>query len=172
MVNTQAFWPPSSMGNAMTKYDDQNIFAKIIRGEIPCYKVYEDDTFMAFLDINPRASGHVQVIPKEHTRWVWDVPNAGAYFEVVRKIAKAQQRAFNTELVRSQIFGDEVPHAHIWIWPNEESGSKKDFEGNAEKIKKFLLTIKYLKGYSIELIVIIKREIIIFNIISLIPLKR
>lgn len=114
------------------------VFCKIASGEIPSYKVYEDKDFFAFLDINPRAAGHVQVIPKEHRRWVWDVPNAGEYFEVVKKIAKAQQKAFQTELIRSQIFGDEIPHAHIWIWPNEDSGGKKDFEGNAEKIRKNL----------------------------------
>lgn len=114
------------------------IFCKIVAGEIPAHKVYEDGDFIAFLDINPRAAGHVQVIPKNHERWVWDVANVGDYFEVVRKIAKAQQQAFNTELIRSQVFGDEVPHAHIWIWPNEDGGGKKEFEVNAEKIKKFL----------------------------------
>ena len=114
------------------------VFCKIAKGEIPAHKVYEDGHFLAFLDINPRASGHVQVIPKEHYAWVWDVPNVGEYFEVVRKIAKALQKAFNIELIRSQIFGDEVPHAHIWIWPNEDAGGKKDFETNAEKIRKNL----------------------------------
>ncbi|MBX4206570.1 HIT domain-containing protein [Candidatus Parcubacteria bacterium] len=94
--------------------DPNCIFCKIASGEIPAHKVYEDGDFVAFLDINPRASGHVQVIPKEHHRWVWDVPNVGAYFE------------------------DEVPHAHIWVWPNEDAGGKKDFEGNAEKIRKAL----------------------------------
>lgn len=118
---------------------DQNcIFCKIAAGEILSYKVYEDDNFFAFLDINPRAAGHVQVIPKEHYKWVWNVPNAGAYFEAVKKIALAQQKAFNIELIRSQIFGEEVAHAHIWVWPNEDAGGKKDFENNAEKIRKFL----------------------------------
>ena len=118
--------------------DPNCVFCKIAAGEIPAYKVYEDEHFFAFLDINPQSPGHTQVIPKEHYRWVWDVPNAGAYFEVVKKIAQAQQKAFQTELIRSQIFGDEVPHAHIWIWPNEESGSKKDFEANAERIRENL----------------------------------
>ena len=109
------------------------IFCKIVAGEIPSNKIYEDDNFFAFLDINPLAPGHVQVIPKIHYRWVWDVPNAGAYFEVVKKIALAQKKAFNAEIVRSQIYGEEVPHAHIWIWP-EVSGDSKNFAENASKI--------------------------------------
>jgi len=116
--------------------DSNCIFCKIVAGEIPSYRVYGDDNFIAFLDIHPKSAGHVQVIPKEHYKWVWDVPNAGEYFEVVKKIALAQQKAFNTELIRSQIFGEEVPHAHIWVWPHDQSvGDKNDFEGNAEKIR-------------------------------------
>lgn len=123
--------------------DPNCIFCKIAAGEIPSYKVYEDNNFLAFLDINPRGIGHVQVIPKEHYKWVWDVPNVGEYFEVARKIAKAQQKAFNTEMIRSQVFGDEVPHAHIWIWPHEDpstplGASKNNFEANAEKIRQAL----------------------------------
>lgn len=114
------------------------IFCKIASGEIPSHKVHEDENFLAFLDINPRGVGHVQVIPKEHHRWVWQVPNVGEYFEVVRKVALAQQKAFDTEMIRSQVFGDEIPHAHIWVWPNEAEGDPKDFEKNLEKIKKAL----------------------------------
>jgi histidine triad (HIT) family protein len=115
------------------------IFCKIVSGEIPSYKVYGDEDFLAFLDINPQSPGHVQVIPKQHYRWVWDVPNVGEYFEVVRKIAKAQQKAFDTEYIISRIVGEEVPHAHIWVFPNSDiKGDKKNFVGNVEKIKNFL----------------------------------
>lgn len=125
------------------------IFCKIVRGEVPSNKVYEDDNFLAFLDIKPESPGHALVIPKEHHRWVWDVPNAGEYFEVVRKVAKAQQKAFETDWIISKIVGEEVHHAHIWVFPgNENKGdptsqsfggaSKKDFNGNLEKIKKFI----------------------------------
>ncbi len=111
------------------------IFCKIVAGQIPSYKVYEDENFLAFIDITPHSPGHVQVIPKQHFRWVWDVPNVGEYFEVVRKIAKAEQKAFNTEWILSKIVGEEIPHAHIWVYPNKETqGDKMDFEGNAEKI--------------------------------------
>lgn len=116
---------------------DTCIFCKIVKGEIPSYKVYEDDDFLAFLDIHPQSPGHVQVIPKTHYRWVWDVPNAGAYFEVAKKVALAQQKAFGTDFVLSKIIGDEVPHAHIWVFPNKDvAGDPTDFERNAELIKK------------------------------------
>ncbi|MBI4155979.1 MAG: HIT domain-containing protein [Candidatus Zambryskibacteria bacterium] len=126
------------------------IFCKIVKGEIPSYKVYEDEHFLAFLDVNPRTPGHTQVIPKKHFRWVWDLPsqsfgkasvpgNIGEYFEVVRKIAKAQQKAFQTDFILSKIIGDEVEHAHIWVFPDPKiSGNPKDFATNAEKIKSFL----------------------------------
>ena len=115
------------------------IFCKIIKGEIFAHKVYEDENFFAFLDINPQSPGHCQVIPKKHLRWVWDVPNIGEYFEIVRKIALAQQKAFETDWILSKIVGDEIPHAHIWVYPNNNiNGDKKDFEENAEKIKKFI----------------------------------
>ncbi len=118
------------------------IFKKIIDREIPADIVYEDDHFLAFLDIHPQSPGHVQVIPKEHFRWVWDVParnvsglTIGSYFEVVQKIAQAQQRAFGTDWILSKIMGDEVPHAHIWIFPSDKvTGDPHDFETNKKKI--------------------------------------
>lgn len=120
--------------------DTNCIFCKIIRGEIPAHKVYEDNNFLAFLDINPQSPGHTQVIPKEHYRWVWDTPNAGEFFEVVKKIALAQQKAFDTDFILSKIIGDEVPHAHIWVFPNPDiSGDKSDFKTNAEKIRKAIV---------------------------------
>jgi len=111
------------------------IFCKIINKEIPAHIVYEDNNFLAFLDINPQSPGHTQIIPKKHYRWVWDVPNIGEYFEIARKIAVAQGKVWDTDFVLSKIVGDEVPHAHIWVFPNSDvKGDKKDFEGNKEKI--------------------------------------
>lgn len=122
------------------------VFCKIVNKEIPSEVVYEDDNFLALLSIDPVSPGHTLVIPKEHYRWVWDLPagrqaspNAGEYFEVARKIAKAQQEAFGTEMVRSQIFGEEVPHAHIWVFPHDKSvGDAKDLKTNGEKIRRAL----------------------------------
>jgi len=116
------------------------IFCKIVAGEIPSYKVYEDEQFLAFLDIHPQTPGHVQIIPKEHYRWVWDVPNGGAYFELAQKIARAQRKVFDTEWILSKVIGDEVPHAHMWVFPsNEAKGVKEDFEHNATALRQMLL---------------------------------
>ena len=112
------------------------IFCKIVSGEIPAHKVYEDENFLAFLDIHPQSPGHTQVISKKHFRWVWQVPNVGEYFEVARKIAVAQQKAFNTDFILSKIVGDEIEHAHIWVYPNNKvAGDKMDFENNLKKIR-------------------------------------
>ena len=111
------------------------IFCKIIKGKIGAHKVYEDDEFLAFLDTSPQSPGHCQVIPKKHFRWVWDYPDIGKYFEVVRRIALAQKTAFDTDFILSKVVGDEVPHAHVWVFPNDKvKGNKKDFEENAKKI--------------------------------------
>ncbi len=113
------------------------LFCKIVAGEIPSAKIYEDADFLAFLDIRPHSPGHTLIIPKKHYRWVWDVPNVGAYFEVVRNIARAMQKAFGSVgEIHSRIVGEEVPHAHIWLYPSPEktTGDKNDFAGNAKKI--------------------------------------
>jgi histidine triad (HIT) family protein len=118
---------------------DNCIFCKIIKGEIPAHKVYEDADFLALLDIRPLSPGHTLIIPKQHHRWVWDVPNVGAYFEVARKIALAQKKAFDTDLVLSKVYGEEVPHAHILVYPDKNAaGDANNFEGNAEKIRENL----------------------------------
>lgn len=127
---------PGSNPGDPTIGDNMNcIFCKIVKGEIPSYKVYESDNFLAFLDIRPLNPGHTMVIPKKHYRWVWDVPNVGEYFEVVSKIANAIRKAFNTEWVVSMIFGEEVEHAHIWLVPrfsNDGHGGSI----NVENVKK------------------------------------
>lgn len=115
------------------------VFCKIVKGEIPSYKVYENEKFLAFLDINPQNPGHTQVIPKDHYRWVWDTPNTEEYFELVKKIALAQRKAFGTDFIISKVIGDEVPHAHVWVFPGGEiGGNRKDFDNNLGLIKKYL----------------------------------
>ena len=123
----------------MEKNISNCIFCKIVAREIPAEIVYEDANFLAFLDIHPQSPGHTQVIPKEHVRWVWDTENTGAYFEIAKKIALAQRKAFDTDFILSKIVGDEVPHAHIWVFPNSEvEGDKMDFKTNAEKVRRAL----------------------------------
>jgi histidine triad (HIT) family protein len=112
------------------------IFCKIIKGELPSHKVDENENFYALLDINPVSVGHTLIIPKTHYRWVWDVPNIGEYFEFARKIARAQQKAFNEEAIWIGVKGEEVPHSHVSVLPQSDlKGDKKDFVGNLEKIK-------------------------------------
>ncbi|MFH0819684.1 MAG: HIT domain-containing protein [bacterium] len=93
------------------------IFCKIIAGEIPSHKVYEDDNYFAFLDIRPLNPGHTLVVPKKHYRWVWDAEDIGGYYQVVQKIAKTLRKVFATEYIVSLVFGEEVPHAHVWLVP-------------------------------------------------------
>lgn len=99
------------------------LFCKIVASDIPSYKIYEDNDFLAFLDIFPATEGYTLVIPKKHYRWVWDVENIGAYFEVCQKVAKHFQKVTNNESVYSMTLGEEVPHAHVRIF----SGSDKDY---------------------------------------------
>jgi len=122
----------------MTDAKANCVFCKIAQKEIPAEIVYEDGDFLAFLDIHPQSPGHTQIIPKKHYRWVWDVPNAGEYFEAVKKIAIAQQKVFNTDWILSKIIGDEVPHAHIWVFPNTQvKGDKNNIKENGEKIRDY-----------------------------------
>ncbi len=94
------------------------IFCQIARGKIPCFKIYDDEDFLAFLDLFPWCEGHTLVIPKRHYRWVWDVKNPDQYFKVVHKIANHYRKIFNTEFIMSFIYGYDVPHAHIHLLPN------------------------------------------------------
>ena len=111
------------------------VFCKIVAREIPAHIVYEDDDFLAFLDIRPLSPGHTLVIPKKHYRWVWDVETIGAYFEVARTIALAQRTAFGVEQIVSKIVGEEIHHAHIWLIPDKKAaGDPMDFETNKNKI--------------------------------------
>lgn len=96
---------------------DDCIFCKIVKGEIPCYKVYEDENFLGFLDINPLNPGNSLLIPKVHYRWVVDVPNFGEYFEIAKKIAIKTMPVVGANAVSFLTLGYEVPHAHIRIIP-------------------------------------------------------
>ncbi len=135
----------------MPSYDPQNIFAKILRGELPCYKVYEDDKVLALLDIMPRASGHTLVIPKAPARNILDItPDDFAHVaRVSQKIARAAMTAFNAQGVTVQQFpepasGQVVFHLHMHVMPRHEGvallppASRKEdgnvLEANAAKL--------------------------------------
>jgi histidine triad (HIT) family protein len=101
------------------------VFCKIIRGEIPSYKVYEDADFMAFLDIKPINKGHVIVIPKRHYRWTWDVPGFGEYWEVIKKVTTTIIKSLSAEKVQYITLGEAVPHAHVHIVPRYKNDGLK-----------------------------------------------
>jgi histidine triad (HIT) family protein len=108
----------------MQKYDDQNLFAKILRGEIPCYKIYENEHTLAFMDIMPRSPGHTLVIPKSPARGILDIETE-AFAEVARtskKIAMAAVKAFGADGIIVQQFseaasGQVVFHLHMHVMP-------------------------------------------------------
>lgn len=116
------------------------IFCKIIAREVPANIVYEDQSYLAFLDIRPLSPGHTLVIPKQHIRWVWDSEHIGDYFSIVQKIAHAQQKVFGTA-VHSKIVGEEVEHAHVWVYPDPEKakGDKNDFAAFASLLKEKII---------------------------------
>lgn len=93
------------------------IFCKIVNGELPSYKVYEDNLFIGFLDIFPLSRGNTLLIPKKHYRWVNDIPEFGTYWETARKISKNMELQLGATSISYFTFGEEVPHAHIRIIP-------------------------------------------------------
>ena len=101
------------------------IFCKIVNKEIPCNKIYEDEDFLAFLDIRPLNQGHSLVIPKKHYRWVWDLENFGNYFEWIKKIERGMEKSLKPKRVLVLVFGDEVPHAHVHLVPRFENDGHK-----------------------------------------------
>ncbi len=111
----------------MTAYDTNNIFAKILRGELPCHKVYEDAHVFAFLDIMPRVPGHTLVIPKAAARNILDIA-PDDYAHVARgahKIAAAAMKAFNADGITVQQFnepagGQVVFHLHMHVMPRHD----------------------------------------------------
>jgi len=96
------------------------IFCKIAKKEAAAFRVYEDENFLAFLDIYPRVEGHTLVIPKKHYRFVYEVPNFSEYWLVALKITKALQKVFSPYFITYVTHGLEVPHAHIHILPRKK----------------------------------------------------
>lgn len=134
---------------------DNCIFCKIVKGEIPSFKIYEDDGFLAVLDIAQFTPGHTIVIPKKHYKYVWDV-NDIKYFEVIKKISD-HFRKLGFEYVDSMSWGRMLKHAHFHLIPHngEENdwsislgeigkmqsdlGRRPDLKKGEELVKKFKL---------------------------------
>ena len=124
----------------MTTYDPNNIFGKVLRGELPSYKVYEDDKALAFLDIMPRAPGHTLVLPKAAARNILDVPAADLAHvtAVVQKVAKGAMTAFGADGITVQQFnegagGQVVFHLHIHVIPRKTGEAMKPPASAKEK---------------------------------------
>lgn len=126
-----------------------SIFSKIVAGEIPSYKVAENDKFYAFLDINPMTKGHTLVIPKQEVDYIFDLEDSTLAEMTVfaKKIALAMQKAIPCQRIGMMVIGMEIPHAHIHLIPiNKESDmilsnprqkfDQKQFQEIAESISK------------------------------------
>jgi len=128
-----------------------SIFSRIIKGEIPCYKIAEDDNYFAFLDINPLQEGHTLVIPKVEVDYIFDVEDEilAGMIVFAKKIAKALDKAIPSKRVGVAVLGLEVPHAHIHLIPLQSEGdinfsnpklkyTPEEFNAIADKIKQNL----------------------------------
>src|SRR5690554_2548907 len=124
------------------------IFSKIISGDIPSYKIAEDDKFYAFLDISPMAKGHTLVVPKQETDYIFDLDDdmLGEMVIFSKRVAKAIEKAISCKRVGVMVIGLEVPHAHIHLVPIQREGDlnltnpkikliNDEFVENSEKIK-------------------------------------
>ncbi len=100
-----------------------SLFTKIIKGEIPSHKVYEDEKTLAFMDIHPVTEGHVLVIPKTQVEFVWDLSDEdyAAVMETARKVARHLREVLDRPFVSARIVGVDVPHAHIQLIPFRET---------------------------------------------------
>ena len=99
-----------------------SIFTKIINGEIPCYKIYEDDKTMAFLDINPESKGHTLVVPKNEVDKIYDLPDEDyqALMTTVKKLSKNMEEKLGQRTLW-KVIGTDVPHAHVHLLPYDET---------------------------------------------------
>ncbi|WP_406853847.1 HIT family protein [Alsobacter sp. KACC 23698] len=124
----------------MTTYDDQNVFARILRGELPCEKVYEDEATFAFMDIMPRADGHVLVIPKTPARTILDIrpEDLSRLIVSVQTIAKAVKAGMAADGLTIQQFnesagGQVVFHMHVHVLPRWDGVPLRPHTGQMEK---------------------------------------
>ena len=99
-----------------------SIFTKIIQGEIPCYKIYEDDKTIAFLDIHPETKGHTLVVPKNEVDKIYELPEEDylALMDTVKKLSAHMEKVLGTRTLW-KVIGTDVPHAHVHLLPYDET---------------------------------------------------
>ena len=102
---------------------NDSIFTKIVNGEIPCHKIYEDELTLAFLDIHPLRPGHALVIPKQQIEYVWDLPDElyQAVMMTTKKVALRLRDVLPEKYIHERIVGIDVPHAHVQLIPFNHS---------------------------------------------------
>ena len=128
----------------------ESIFTKIIKGEIPAYKITEDENYLAFLDVNPNAKGHTLCIPKQEIDKIFDMEEEHylGLLQFSRKVSKALEKAVSCKRVGMAVIGLEVPHAHVHLIPlnemdemrfsNKVKLEKQEFENIVKDIQKSL----------------------------------
>ena len=128
-----------------------SLFTKIVKGEIPSYKIAEDDNYLAFLDINPLAEGHTLVIPKKEVDYIFDLDQETykGLFAFAQKVAKAMDKAIDCKRVGITVIGLEVAHAHVHLIPINTlydmdfkqpklKFTDEEFQAIAERIRKYV----------------------------------
>ncbi|MBQ3436420.1 HIT domain-containing protein [Candidatus Saccharibacteria bacterium] len=121
-----------------------SVFTKIIQGEIPCYKIYEDDKTMAFLDINPETKGHTLVVPKKEVDKIYELPDEDyeALMATVKKLSAHMEKVLCARTLW-KVIGTDVPHAHVHLLPYDETWehgrtlklTPEEFEEIRDKLK-------------------------------------
>lgn len=122
---------------------EDSIFTKIIKGELPSHKIYEDDRTFAFLDIHPLTDGHVLVVPKAQVEFIWDLEPGDyhALMATVQKVGRRLREVMDPAYVGVEVIGLDVPHSHVHVVPfakvtdlrkNKPDGSEPDHEMLAE----------------------------------------
>lgn len=122
-----------------------SIFTKIINGEIPCYKIYEDDKTLAFLDIHPETEGHTLVVPKNEVDKIYDLPEEDyqALMSTVKKISSHMEKILGTRILW-KVIGTDVPHAHVHLLPYDETWHHgREIQLNEDEFKKIQYKLRY-----------------------------
>jgi histidine triad (HIT) family protein len=124
----------------LPEYDPENIFARILRGEIPCHKIYEDESNLGLMDIMPRGMGHCLVIPKVPVRNILDAPDSvlSTLYTTVAKVGRAAKSAYDADGLTIQQFnetagGQMIFHMHVHIIPRFEGVALRPHSGEMEK---------------------------------------
>ncbi|MBQ3352812.1 HIT domain-containing protein [Candidatus Saccharibacteria bacterium] len=122
-----------------------SVFSKIINGEIPCYKIYEDNKTLAFLDIHPETTGHTLVIPKIEIDKIYDLPDEDyiALMDTAKKLSKHLEKVTNKRIIW-KVFGTDVPHAHIHLEPLDETWHQgREVKMTPEEFEKLRAKLEY-----------------------------